>query len=643
VRTGDFKRGMVSILLAFALVFSMILVAPLASPGDLIYDPGGENIEVAQGGTFLIRHTLEWDEPEDGAYSVTMAWDCYDNHENENFTFVGASAYFTTGDYVGDSILAAAALDSAPSPDYPGSTRYLLSVKCPADQKDSRNGQFNVDITLGAYGAGGVPHIPGDHVIPWQFGGIIIIEKYPGFWNRDPITIRVLGRGVAVAISPGYQSGPPGTTLEYTVTITNTGTLDDKYELTISDYKGWGPTLDNYLFENVQPGENRIATLSVTIPENATSFVEDNITVTATSIEYALVSDSASCVAASVQQEGFSEDFDGETWESLQQQGWKMAWDSPYYTSNVSVENGQLYIDMHVGGWGRSTYVWRDASWTDFSASIDFNTIGYWRYSSARVILRASGLPALGGAYPEVNDWVGIAFHMGLEYDSSWILYLFTEDNNGDGDHEAIVLKTDLTQPAYYGSWHLVEATVYGNNVKIWVDGALWADVTDERISLLPAGGIAIASYEADTLVDNIVVNTGTAIFRGLENLHAVRLEKNLDLHQGSKLVVKFYTYSDAFENEGVIETFTPPWHEEENESIMHPGGKPVEKAKLDLTTDDTGNVISTIASYTVRRVDLEARFMDIPFYWSQADPAGKLELETEFMEIPFYWAQAPD
>ncbi len=167
--------------------------------------------------------------------------------------------------------------------------------------------------------------------------------------------------------------------------------------------------------------------------------------------------------------------------------------------------------------------------------------------------------------------------------------------------------------------------------------------MTDERISLLPAGGIAIASYEADTLVDNIVVNTGTAIFRGLENLHAVRLEKNLDLHQGSKLVVKFYTYSDAFENEGVIETFTPPWHEEENESIMHPGGKPVEKAKLDLTTDDTGNVISTIASYTVRRVDLEARFMDIPFYWSQADPAGKLELETEFMEIPFYWAQAPD
>jgi len=33
---------------------------------------------------------------------------------------------------------------------------------------------------------------------------------------------------------------------------------------------------------------------------------------------------------------------------------------------------------------------------------------------------------------------------------------------------------------------------------------------------------------------------------------------------------------------------------------------------------------------------------LEIPFYWAQADPAGKLELEAEFMEIPFYWAQAP-
>ena len=137
---------------------------------------------------------------------------------------------------------------------------------------------------------------------------------------------------------------------------------------------------------------------------------------------------------------------------------------------------------------------------------------------------------------------------------------------------------------------------------------------------------------------------TGTAVF-SLVNLYTVNVEKILDLNQGSKLVVKFYDYSDAYENENVVENFTTPptWHVEENESARHPEGTGVRKARLDLTTDDTSNVISTIASFIVRKVDLEARFMDISFYWSMADPAGKLELETEFMEIPFYWSGAPD
>ncbi|MCK4405933.1 MAG: hypothetical protein KAV43_05455 [Hadesarchaea archaeon] len=639
MRAESFKRGVVSILLVLGLVFSMISVASLASPGNLVHDPGGENIEVAQGDNFLIRHVLEWDEPENGAYTVTIAWDCYDNEPSENFTFVEASTYFTTGDYAGESIPAVVTLDSAPSPDYPGSTRHALSVECPVDSKDPRNGEFNVDITLRAAGVGGVPHIATDnHPIIYQFAGVIIVESSMQSWNRAPITIRVLGRGVSVSISPNYQSGPPGMTLSYSVTVTNTGALDDNYALSVSDNKDWGPTLDNYLLENVQPGENRIAALSVTIPENAILFVEDDITVTATSIEYAWVSDSASCVAASVPQEGFLEDFEGETWESLQQQGWKMAWDGSY-TPNVSVENGQLYIDMHVGEEGRSTYVWRDASWTDFTASLNWNTIEYWQYSTARVILRASGLPYLGGGYQDIEDWQGIYFFMSGEY---WQLSLRV-DTNDDGIIEEYDLKADSTKPPYYASWHLVEATVSGANIKIWVGGVLWTDVMDERISLLPAGGIAIQNYEADTLVDNIVVNTGAAVFRGLENLYAVRLEKNLDLHQGSKLVAKFYTYSDAFENKSVIETFTPPWHVEENENIMHPAGKTVKKVRLDLTADNTENVISTIARFIVQKVTLEVRFTEIPLEWALAPtPEEKTAREMEFSDIPLNWALAP-
>jgi len=100
-----------------------------------------------------------------------------------------------------------------------------------------------------------------------------------------------------VAISPENQSGPPGATLSYSVMVKNRGAFDDNYALTISDNQNWGPTLDNYLFENVQPGENRTVTLSVTVPTNAVPCTRDNIIVTATSQGDPTVSDNDTCIA----------------------------------------------------------------------------------------------------------------------------------------------------------------------------------------------------------------------------------------------------------------------------------------------------------------------------------------------------------
>ena len=280
-------------MLVFALVFSMISISSLASAGSLIYDPGGENIEVAQGSTFLIRHTLEFNQPENGAYSITMAWLNYDNDPSENFTFVSATAYYTTGPNAGEYQQADVILSPSPAG---ADTRWTLLVMRPSDNKDNRDGQFNVDITLSASGVGGVPHIPGDHVIPSQFGGIIIVEKYPQSWNRDPITIRVLGRGVSVSISPSENSGPPAQTLSYTVTVNNTGDVDDNYDLDVSDNAGWAPTLSENLLE-VPSGENRQTTLSVTVPANALGSTEDNLTVTATSRADNTFENDDSCIA----------------------------------------------------------------------------------------------------------------------------------------------------------------------------------------------------------------------------------------------------------------------------------------------------------------------------------------------------------
>ena len=102
---------------------------------------------------------------------------------------------------------------------------------------------------------------------------------------------------VEVSISPESKSGPPGETLTYEVTVTNKGNIEDTYDLGASDNAGWNPTVSDNLLENIQPGENRIATLTVTIPDDASSGAEDNVTVTATSMENTEVSDSASCTA----------------------------------------------------------------------------------------------------------------------------------------------------------------------------------------------------------------------------------------------------------------------------------------------------------------------------------------------------------
>jgi len=133
---------------------------------------------------------------------------------------------------------------------------------------------------------------------------------------------------------------------------------------------------------------------------------------------------------------------------------------------------------------------------------------------------------------------------------------------------------------------------------------------------------------------------TGTAVF-SLVDQYTVNVNEILDLQIGSKLVVKFYTYGDVFENESVIETFTPPSHVEENESVRHPT-KCVKKVRLDLTHDDTENVISTIASYTVRKIDLETRFMEIPLEWVMSPPDNRIIVEQEFLDLPYQWAIAP-
>lgn len=126
-----------------------------------------------------------------------------------------------------------------------------------------------------------------------------------------------------------------------------------------------------------------------------------------------------------------------------------------------------------------------------------------------------------------------------------------------------------------------------------------------------------------------------------LATLYEVNLELNYLILFGWKLVLKFYTYGGAYQDENALWSGSPPAYVALFEDIPHPQDRPVEKATLVLTYPD-GNEIFTIASFTVRKVDLEVRFSQIPLEWALASSAEKLELEIEFSKIPLAWALAP-
>jgi len=140
-----------------------------------------------------------------------------------------------------------------------------------------------------------------------------------------------------------------------------------------------------------------------------------------------------------------------------------------------------------------------------------------------------------------------------------------------------------------------------------------------------------------------VVTWSGSATFR-LENLYKINLYKDLLLSDGRKLVVKFYTYDNIFENENVLhENFTLPWKVvPENENVAHPSGISVKRARLDLTGDNTENVISTIATFVANRDVLWDRLTQISVEWPFASPSERDALWKELGDLSAQWPYAP-
>ena len=127
-----------------------------------------------------------------------------------------------------------------------------------------------------------------------------------------------------------------------------------------------------------------------------------------------------------------------------------------------------------------------------------------------------------------------------------------------------------------------------------------------------------------------------------LEALYSVSLDFDFWLDNGSKLVVKFYTWGGAYEGENVVWTGSTPDNVSFSKVVSRPKGKAVEKAKLDLTTDNTANEISTIASFIVTKNDLFGRVMAIKGEWPIASDDERNAIFNELMDIKGQWPIAP-
>jgi uncharacterized membrane protein len=291
LRIKHFKSVLV-IPLAFAIMFSLVFILPV-SAGGVTSTPGGTTINVASGQTFLLRHELYFNQAgSGGVFALAILWVAPSS--DENFTLENApSIYWISGPENGLPV-ENVQWDNSPTLD-----GWSVGAFIDSTDKNYIDGHFYVDFWLRAASPDGTTHSQGTQDLNYGAGIYIQEGGGPSIIGVDNVTISVLGRGVSVSISPNSQSGAPGATLNYNVTVQNTGGLIDNYNLTVSDNAGFGGNLsiDNNRFENVQPNENRTTTLHVHIPSNSPGGTVDNIVVTATSQGDNTKSGSGSCLA----------------------------------------------------------------------------------------------------------------------------------------------------------------------------------------------------------------------------------------------------------------------------------------------------------------------------------------------------------
>ena len=276
-------------------------------------------------------------------------------------------------------------------------------------------------------------------------------------------------------------------------------------------------------------------------------------------------------------------------------------------------EGGPAKPVLQMGTWNRAYFGFYD------NDNVSWSLSGKIRLSSSNSVFKSAGwfessIYDAGG----ITDWKKV----------SWV------ENKPSGTSIVVKVRTGNDNDPYDSGWSAWYQQSNGDE-NIQMPNGRYAQY---RIELSTTDSTKTPELSEITLNYEV---WGIATFR-LENLYVVNLEKDLWLYQGSTLVAMFYTYGGSYQDNSVLETFTPPVHILENENISRPGNGPIQKVELALV-DNSGNVISTIASFVVSRTVLVARLGQINGQWPFASEAQRTTYVSELGPIGGLWPFSPE
>jgi len=238
----------------------------------------------------------------------------------------------------------------------------------------------------------------------------------------------------------------------------------------------------------------------------------------------------------------------------------------------------------------------------------------------------------------EVDVQISPSYQDGLH--GATITYAVTATNQGNVRGDYALTVSDKENWALTLSANLLENMIPGENRAVTLTVTIPENVAQCTEDNIIATATSAENAEVSNS-DSCIAHAVSKAEFSLVTLYEVNLDAFIYLEEGSKLVLKFYTYGDAYQGENVVWSGTTPASVFLLENVLHPFGEPVENAVLILTAENTENVISTIASFTVHQSHLRDRDKAILGDWG-GHPELWPAFRAEDKDILTMWSSAP-